>query len=167
MGQGLRSALAVMILGAVVQFWAAQPARAEISPNLLVEVEAAMQHEAEDAMAAALQALIEENISLAVEIAVAAVGIDSASCGAIASVAASAAPDQALDIAKGIVGVQPLCAGDVIAGISEVLPDFAEKLAAVVTAAIEGPADKGFSVPITPVTGTAENPSTDSASPTT
>ncbi len=165
MMQGLRSAIVAAILAIVMLSWAAVPARAELAPDLLADVEAALQQETDDALAQALLAVLDQNGALATEIAVAAVLIRPELSGLIAFLAASAAPDQALEIANAIVDVEPLYAGDVIAGITEALPELGEQLAAVVTGAIEPPAPALY-VPITPVTGTAENPGTAAASPT-
>ncbi len=174
--RGLRLAIAVTVLGALMPMWAVTPVRAQLSPNMEAQVQAAvrtvMQQPTQVALAQALMALIQANPQLVVEIAVVAVRMNPQLAGLIAGAAARAAPGRAVDIALAIVEVSPDSAGDVIAGIFDAVPGAGEQVTAAVTDAIATAAggevadEGGPPTPVTPPQGTAENPATDTASNT-
>ncbi len=149
--QGLRVALAATILAVFLHTSAATPARAELSAERLGKIEAAVQDDTNAAVVAALRGLFAANPSLAPEIARAAVDFDAGKSWACAFAAAGAVPDQALKIARAIVGEAPEYANDVIAAMSKALPGISDLVAAVVAKATvgtsAGPASDPFSSP--------------------
>ncbi len=149
--KGVRVAIMATILSALLQSWAAAPARAELSADMAGRVGAAMQHDTRDAVVAALHELFTANPSLAQEIAVAVVELDPRNCWACAFAAAGAVPDQALDIIRALVRAAPQCADDVIAAMSKALPEIAdlvEDVAAEATVQSKaGPAGGPISTP--------------------
>ncbi len=165
MQKGLRVAIMATILSALLQSWAAAPARAELSADMAGKVEAAMQHDTRDAVVAALHELFAANPLLAPEIAAAVVEFDPRHCWACAFAAAGAVPDQAFDIAREIVREAPECADDVRAAMSKALPEIAdlvEDVAAEATVQSKaGPAGG----PVSPPEDTVERRDDDRASP--
>ena len=163
--KGLRVAVMATILSALLQSWAAAPARAELSADMASKVEAAVQHDTNEAVVAALHELFAANPSLAQEIAVAVVELDPRHCWACAFAAAGAVPDQAFDIAREIVREAPECADDVIAAISEALPHLAGLVENVVAeAAIQSAAGPAGGL-VSPPEDTVERRDDDRASP--
>ncbi len=163
--KGLRVAIMVTILSALLQSWVAAPARAELSADMAGKVEAAMQHDTNEAVIAALHELFAANPSLAQEIARAAVDFNAEKSWACAFAAARAVPDQALDIARAMVDEAPEYANDVTAAMSKALPDISDLVAAVVAEAAVGTSAGPAGGPISTPEDTVDRRDNDRASP--
>lgn len=163
--QGLRVALAATILAAFLHTSAATPARAELSAEMLGKIEAAVQHDTNAAVVAALQGLFAANPSLAPEIAAATVEFNPGLSRACALAAAMAAPNRIFEVVKAMVGEVPGRANDVIDGVSEALPGISDLVAAVVAQAAVGTSAGPASDPFSSPDETSEDGGEDRASP--
>lgn len=163
--QGLRVALAATILAAFLHTSAATPARAELSAEMLGKIEAAVQHDTNAAVVAALQGLFAANPSLAPEIAAATVEFTPGLSRACALAAARAVPNRIFEVVKAMVGEAPERANDVIAGVSEGLPGISDLVAAVVAQAAVGTSAGPASDPFSSPDETSEDGGEDRASP--
>ncbi len=155
--QGVRVALTAAIVAAFLQIGTADPARAALSSDLLNQVKSSVNQNPGADLIAALRDLFVANPELAPEIAAAAVELNPDICRACALAAASAVPAHIFAVVKAMVGEAPGCANDIIDGVSEALPDFAEMVADVAAQAAVQAAAGPASGPVSPPEDTTDN----------
>ena len=156
---------AALVLGIV----SGGPALAALSDALLGQVNAAVTQPTPDQVSAALRNLFLANPAQIAEIAGAGAAASPSACGAAMSEASAVAPGQAVDIAAAIVTAAPGCeeqVAGILAGVLEELEAAAGPEGGLAPTAGDAPAFPAAN-PITSISTTAENPSTDTTSPTT
>ena len=160
---------AALVLGIV----SGGPALAALSDALLGQVNAAVNQPTPDQVSAALRNLFLANPAQIAEIAGASAAASPSACGAAMSEASAVAPGQAVNIAAAIVTAAPGCeeqVAGILAGVLEELEGELEAAAGpeggLAPTAGDAPAFPAAN-PITSISTTAENPSTDTTSPTT